>query len=428
MSLAQTYYEATSSPFAARPRLGHDIDTDVCVIGGGFAGLWTARALQKRHKNVVLIERHRVAGAASGRNGGFVSAGFNQGMSAIIARVGIEHARALYRLSRNGVQIVREETQLGFPGINGAPGYLRVAVEEDAGRMQRRADWYARELDHEIEFWPTERVRDVLRTERYYQALNETDAFHIHPLNLAIALAEAIERGGGRIYEDTPALDADIDGVRKTVVTPHGKIRAEHVVFCTNENPGTGFPDLSRTVLPVATYVGVTRPLGEAISGAVRFAGCIQDERSAFNYYHLMGDRLLWGAGISTSLKRPADLERYLSDRIGAVYPQLAGFGIESAWAGIMGFSIHRMPQIGMLRPGAWIASAFGGQGLNTTAMAGELIASAIAEKDDRWRLFIPFGLVWAGGWFGKTYAQINWWSRKLRDRIDDVRRKKKAA
>ena len=117
-----------------------------------------------------------------------------------------------------------------------------------------------------------------------------------------------------------------------------------------------------------------------------------------------------------------------MSDRIGGIFPQLAGVSIESAWSGVMGFAVHRMPQVGMLRPGAWISSAFGGQGLNTTAMAGELIASAIVEKDDRWRLFIPFGLVWAGGWFGKTYAQVNWWSRQLRDRFDEARRKRKKA
>jgi gamma-glutamylputrescine oxidase len=428
MSLAQTYYEATSSPLPARSPLGHDIDTDICVIGGGFAGLWAARALQKRHKSVVLIERNRVAHAASGRNGGFISAGFNQGMSAIIARVGMDHARALYRISRLGVEVVREETKLGFPGINVTPGYLKVAVDDDAKRMQRKAEWYARELDHEMEYWPLERVREALPTHRYYQALNEADAFSIHPLNLAIALAEEIERSGGKIYEDTPALDADIDGVRKIVTTPRGKIRAEHVVFCANDAPGAAFSSLARTVIPVATYLSVTRPLGERLSGAIRFSGCIQDERHSFNYYRAIGDRLLWGAGISTNLKRPTHLENWFAERIAAVYPQLSGCGIESAWTGVMGFSVHRMPQIGMLRPGAWIASAFGGQGLNTTAMAGELIASAIAEKDDRWRLFIPFGLVWAGGWFGKTFVQMNWWSRKLHDRIDDVRRKKKRA
>lgn len=428
MTPAQTYYEASSSSFSARQQLVHDVDTDVCIIGGGFAGLWTARALQRRHKDVVLIERQQIASGASGRNGGFVSAGYNQSMSTIFARVGADHGRALYRLSRQGVDIMREETRLGFPGVNLTTGYLKAAVEDDAEGTQRRAEWYARELDHDMEYWPTERVRDVLRTGDYFQAMNERDAFHIHPLNLAHALAQEIERSGGKIYEDTPALDADIDGVRKIVNTPRGKVRAEHIVFCGNYFPGSAFPELARTVFPVATYLGVTRPLGRKIADAIRFDGCIQDERNAFNYYRLIGDRILWGAGISMNLKRPLYLENDLQERITAVYPQLAGAAIESAWSGNMGFSIHRMPQIGMLQPGAWIAGAFGGQGLNTTAIAGELIASAIAEKDDRWRLFIPFGLVWAGGWFGKTFAQVNWWSRKLRDRIGDIRRKSRKA
>jgi gamma-glutamylputrescine oxidase len=428
MSLAQTYYEATSSPYAARPQLAHDIDTDVCIIGGGFAGLWTARALQKRHRDVVLIERNAVASAASGRNGGFVSAGFNRSLTSIAARVGMDHARALYRLSRMGVEIVREATSFDFPGVNLVPGYLRPSYEDDAGEKQREADWYSREFSHDMEFWPTERVRDVLRSERYYQGLHDADAFHIHPLNLAIALAEDIERRGGKIYENTAALRADIDGVRKVVETRRGTIRAEHVVFAANDLPEGNFPELSRTIFPVATYLCVTRPAGAKLAEAIRYPGSVQDDRRAFNYYRAIGDRLMWGAGISVSLKRPSDLEEQLKKRIVSVYPQLAGVGIETAWTGNMGFAVHQMPQIGMLRPGAWIASAFGGQGMNTTAMAGDLIASAIAEKDDRWRLFIPFGLVWAGGWFGKAFAQANWWSRKLRDRVDDFRWKRKVA
>lgn len=427
MTLAQTYYEATSSSYAARPQLVHDIDTDVCIIGGGFAGLWTARALQKRHKDVVLIERNAVAGAASGRNGGFVSAGFNKDLSAIAGRVGFDHARALYGLSRMGVELVREETALGFPGVNMKPGYLRVSCDDDAEGMKREADWFSREFAHDMEFWPTERVGEAMSSEQYYQGLHDADAFHVHPLNLAIALAEEIKRRGGKIYENTAALNADIDGVRKIIVTPRGTIRAEHVVFAGNDLPVGDFPDLARTILPVATYLGVTRPTGTKLAEVIRYAGCVQDDRHAFNYFRVIGDRLMWGAGISTSLKQPADLEEQLRKRILSVFPQLSGIAIERAWSGVMGFTIHRMPQIGMLRPGAWIASAFGGQGLNTTAMAGEVIAAAIAEKDDRWRLFIPFGLVWAGGWFGKTYAQINWWQRKLRDRIDDMRRKKAA-
>ena len=61
-------------------------------------------------------------------------------------------------------------------------------------------------------------------------------------------------------------------------------------------------------------------------------------------------------------------------------------------------------------RPGLWIASAFGGHGLNTTAMAGELIARAIVESDDTWRLFLPYDLVWAGGTIGRSVMQAATW------------------
>jgi hypothetical protein len=64
---------------------------------------------------------------------------------------------------------------------------------------------------------------------------------------------------------------------------------------------------------------------------------------------------------------------------------------------------MHRMPQIGELGSGVWLASGFGGHGLNTTAMAGNLIARAIVDGDQTWRQFTPFELVWAGGIFGRA-------------------------
>lgn len=418
----KTFYEATSEPFSARPRLGHDIDTGVCVVGGGFAGLWTARALLRKHYDVVVIERDRVAHGASGRNGGFVSAGFAERLSKIIARVGIDDARALYRLSRHGVDLVREELAYGLPGVNAVPGRLNVSRYENAVGMRREAELLAHEFDHDLVYWPTERVRETLKSERYYQALHDADAFHIHPLNLAIALAEEIERLGGRIYEDTTALDADVDGVRKTVVTPRGRVRAHHVVFCGSAGLADTFPKLARTVLPVATHVCVTKPAGDKIAEAIRYAGSIADSRRAGDYYRVIGDRLMWGGRISTDTEPPKNLHRLIADDIASVYPQLDGIEIESAWTGVMGYAVHKMPQIGMLSPGAWIASAFGGHGLNTTAMAADLIASAIGDNDDRWRLFIPFGLVWAGGTVGRRLAQASYWSMQVRDRGDERR------
>ena len=101
----------------------------------------------------------------------------------------------------------------------------------------------------------------------------------------------------------------------------------------------------------------------------------------------------------------PADIRRN--------FPQLGTVEVAHLWRGTLGRAIHRMPQIGAIEPGLWVASGFGGHGLNTTAMAGELIARGIVENDETWRLFAPYELVWAGGLFGRVLAQGLYWGSR---------------
>jgi gamma-glutamylputrescine oxidase len=192
------------------------------------------------------------------------------------------------------------------------------------------------------------------------------------------------------------------------------------VVFCGSSFIGQEFPQLDRTILPVSTYVCTTAPMPEQLQEAIRYGGAISDTRRAGDYYRIIGDRLLWGGRISTRTSVPRGLKNKLGRDIARVYPSLKGVEIEHAWAGTMGYTIHRMPQIGLLKPGAWVASGFGGHGLNTTAMAGELISTAIVDQDDRWRQFIPFGLVWAGGALGRPLTQSVYWGMQLGDKFDE--------
>jgi hypothetical protein len=85
------------------------------------------------------------------------------------------------------------------------------------------------------------------------------------------------------------------------------------------------------------------------------------------------------------------------------------------------------MPQIGELAPGVWLASGFGGHGLNTTAMAGNIIARAMVDGDQTWRQFTPFELVWAGGWLGRAAVQMRNWIKRRRDRIAEHRAQARA-
>ncbi len=421
----ETFYAATARPAPERRALAEDVETEVCVVGGGFAGLMTARALLARDQEVVVLEAGEVAGEASGQNGGFVSAGYAERLAKIVARVGIDQARELYRLSRDGVEIVRSILAEGEFGLDAVPGRLNVLRYDDEVGLRDEAEMLARDFDHDVVVWPRERVREVLATDRYYQALHDADAFHLHPLNLARALAADIESRGGTIYERSRVIAADLNGLRKSVFTEKGRVRSFQVVLAGSAFLGEAFPALAATVLPVRTHVAVTAPLGDLLKETIRYPGAIADTRRAGDYYRVIGERLLWGGRITTNPRPPKRLARLMAKEIGDVYPQLRGAPIDYAWSGTMGYAVHKMPQIGMVQPGVWIASAFGGHGLNTTAIAGELIASAMVEQDDRWRLFIPFGLVWAGGGAGRAMTQAAYWSMQFKDWMDEVQTKR---
>src|SRR4029077_9269011 len=263
----------------------------------------------------------------------------------------------------------------------------------------------------DVEAWPTDQVREVLRSGHYFQAAHYPKAFHIHPLNYALGLAADAEKHGARIFQDTQAIGIDPAGVRKRVQTAQGLVRARHVVLAGSTGIGSVDEEIATTVLPVSTYVAVTAPLGEKLFDAVRYTGAVADTRRAGDYYRIVADdRLLWGGRITTRASEPRRLKTQMRRDILKIYPQLGDVEIAHAWAGTMAYAVHKMPQIGELAPGYWLASAFGGHGLNTTAMAGNMLTQAIVDGDDSWRLFAPFELVWAGGTLGRAAMQIFYW------------------
>jgi gamma-glutamylputrescine oxidase len=418
---APSWYTATMVPAPVRGPLTFDLDVDVCVIGGGLAGLTTAREVARRGWSVAVLESRRVAWNASGRNDGFVLPGFAESMDRVVSRVGMEHAKALWALSEMGLKYVRTTiAEARMPGVAPIAGWLKVSKVDNGDEVLADVQLYGQEFGTEIEGWPTERVREVLKTNHYFHGMHLPRAFHIHALNYALGLAEAAEAAGARIFENTPALSVDIAGVRKRIATPSARVRAGHIVLACNVHLGSLVPRVAGTLVPVWSYVVTTAPLGPRLAEAIAYRGAVSDTDLANSHYRIVGgDRLLWSGHSTTWEADPRRVVRRLRADIAAVYPQLGEVEIEHAWSGVLGNALHRMPQIGELSPGLWLASGFGGHGLNTTAMAGNILAQAIVEGDDTWRLFAPFELVWAGGKLGRAAMQVYYWWFDARERFE---------
>ena len=420
-----SWYVATMVDEPRRPRLSVDLDVDVCVIGGGLAGLTTAREIARSGWSVVVLEANRIASGASGRNTGFVLPGFAADADQIVGRVGFDRAKSLWALSQAGLDYVRSTIQSdGMAGIDSEEGWLYVSTIDNGDEIVR----YTRllnDLGCEIEGWPTDRVRAVLHSERYFHAINYLKAVTINPLNYALCLAAAAEHDGVRIFENTPALSIDPQGVRKRIVTPAAKLRANHVVLAGNVQIGGLMPRIAATLLPITSYIITTAPLGSQLGEVIGYRGAVTDTDRADNHYRIVGgDRLMLSGRTTTWARNPRRYVRTLTADIKRTYPQLRDINVDYSWCGTLGNTVHRMPQIGELGPGVWLASGFGGHGLNTTAMAGNLIARAIVSGDQAWREFTPFELVWAGGFLARAGVQVRNWITRYTDRIEQRRAK----
>jgi glycine/D-amino acid oxidase-like deaminating enzyme len=416
---AAGWYEAIRVASPQRPRLNFDLDVDVCVIGAGLAGLTVAREVARRGWSVAVLEANRVAWAASGRNTGFVLPGFGESADNIVERVGLDHAKELWALSEQGVDYVRravEET--GMPGVDPVDGWLHVSKTDNDKAIRNEVE-RLRWIGANVEYWSTTRVRDVLPNPRYFNALYFPGALHIHPLNYALGLAADAERHGARIFEETPAISIDPAGVRKRIETQSGRVRAGHVVLACNVLLGDLMPRLAATLLPISTFVLVTEPIAR-LADVVRYRGAVSDTNRADNHYRIVGDdRLQWSGRMRAWAADPRWVGRGLIADIKRNFPDLGNVEIAHLWRGTLGRAIHRMPQIGEIERGLWVVSGFGGHGLNTTAMGGELVARGIVEADQTWRLFAPYELVWAGGMLGRALAQSIYWGSRPIERVE---------
>jgi len=403
----ETWFTATGHAAPPRAPLTHDIDVDVCIIGGGIAGLTIALDLARRGWSVAVLEQRRVAWNASSRNAGFVRPGFASPVEQVIARVGPDHARELWSLSQDGVDHVRRMAgDKALRDIMQGEGWLHVSKTDRAQEMSDEAE-LLRGFGADIEFWPKDLVRSKVKSPYYFQAIHFPTAFSVHPYNYAVGLAQLAEAAGARIFENTAATSIDPEGVRKRIATAQGRVRAGNIVFAGNVHLGAMMREVADTLIPLHTFAVVTKPLGEALSTAIEYQGAVSDSDFADHHYRIVdADRLLFAGRVAARDANPRRYGRKLRGDLKKRFPQLGQVEIDHAWGGAIGHTVHGMPQIGKLGPGVWLASGFGGHGLNTTAMASTLITGAIIDGDDRYRLFEPFELVWAGGRMGRFVAR----------------------
>jgi len=368
----------------------------VCVVGGGYTGLWSALALKAREPSieVVLVEAETCGAGPSGRNGGFLH-GYWASLSDLVPLLGREQA---VQLARAGEQII--------PAVRA----LREARGEDvwlreAGMlMLSAAPAQDIAIDHAVAAAATAGAADQavpldagdvaarIRSPVFRRGVFFPDAATVQPARLVQALRSAVVDAGVALHERTRG-DRIRDG---EVLTPHGCVRAAEIVVAVNA-AATGWRPVARHVTNFGSYVVLTEPAPELLEEIGWTGGeAVVDGRMFLHYFRTTNDgRVLMGSGSGPIGFRGRLDGRFTGDEATAaraerglrrLLPGLGGARIERAWGGPIDVSADHLPFFGTVK-GKRIHYGLGysGHGVGPSWLGGQVLASLALGLEDEW-------------------------------------------
>jgi gamma-glutamylputrescine oxidase len=388
-----SWYAASANDLHASASLEGEIEADVCVIGAGLTGISAALNLAERGLSVVVLEASKVGWGASGRNGGQMIAGYACGIDTFEAQLSEAEVRQVWQMGQETIDIIRHRVEKHAIDCDLTFGYLHAGNKpRDESELLASRDAAAKRFGYDRLQWvPKTEMGRFVQSERYIGGLYDPDSGHLHPLNYTLGLARAAREAGVRIFENSlvTRLERSATG-RHRISTGNGQVSAKFVVLACNAYLGELEPATARKIMPVGTYVIATEPLGETRGKALMPAdAAVCDSRFVLDYFRMSPDRrLLWGGKVSYSAMQPRNLAQAMRSDMLKTFPQLEDVKIDYAWGGFCDITMNRAPHFGRLSPTVYFAQGFSGHGVNTTGLAGQLIAEAIAGQAGRFDVF----------------------------------------
>ena len=417
-----SYYAASANAAPIRESLNEAVETDVCVIGAGYTGLSTALFLLEQGYRVVVLEAARVGFGASGRNGGQIVNSYSRDIDTVERSAGPDAARLIGAMAFEGGRIIRE--RVARYGIDCDLKNGGVFAAFNARQMHhletQKALWERYGYD-QLEFLDRSGIRNVVACERYCGGMLDHGGGHIHPLNLALGEAAAVESLGGSIYEQSPATRID-RGQTPCVHTAHGRVSAKFVVVAGNAYLGGLVPELAAKSMPCGTQVIATEPLGDELAASLLPQDyCVEDCNYLLDYFRLSADkRLIYGGGVVYGARDPADIDSIIRAKMLKTFPQLHGIRTEFAWTGNFLLTLSRLPQVGRIGDNIYYSQGCSGHGVTYTHLAGKIIAEALRGQAERFDAFagLPHYPFPGGQRFSAPLSALGALYYSLRDRL----------
>ena len=417
-----SYYAASANPAPSRAPLNEAIETDVCVIGAGYTGLSTALFLLEQGFRVVVLEAARVGFGASGRNGGQIVNSYSRDIDTVERSAGPDAARLIGAMAFEGGRIIRERVaRYGIDCDLKNGGVFAAFNGRQMLHLETQKALWERYGYNQLEILDYEGIRNVVACERYSGGMLDHGGGHIHPLNLALGEAAAVESLGGSLYEQSPAIRIE-RGETPCVHTANGQVSAKFIVVAGNAYLGGLVPELAAKSMPCGTQVIATEPLSDGLAaGLLPQDYCVEDCNYLLDYYRLSADkRLIYGGGVVYGARDPADIDSIIRAKMLKTFPQLHDVRTEFAWTGNFLLTLSRMPQVGRIGNNIYYSQGCSGHGVTYTHLAGKIIAEALRGQAERFDAFagLPHYPFPGGQRFSAPLSALGALYYSLRDRI----------
>jgi glycine/D-amino acid oxidase-like deaminating enzyme len=446
------WWEAVPVPLPARPALTQDLQVDVCIVGAGFTGLWTAHslALADPALRIAVVEREVAGFGASGRNGGWCSALFATSDATLARRHGLDAMQAMRRALEETVDVVGASAAGEGIDCQFAKGGSVNLVRSKAQQVRALAEVdEARTLgvgEDALRWLGPEEARQLIGASGVLGATFTPHCAALQPALLARGLADAVERRGVQVFEHTEVLDIRSGSPagrppagrppagRPSVVTRGGTVQADVVVRATEAWTPT-LPGLHREIVPVYSLMVATEPLGDGFwaSAGLENRATFADHRHMIIYGQRTADGRIafggrgapyhFGSSVRGSFDAEPAVHALLRRTLTELFPELEGVRFTHAWGGPLGIPRDWHSSVGFDRGSglAW-AGGYVGDGVATTNLAGRTLADLITGADT------PLtGLPWVGHrsprwepeplrWLG---VNAGLWTMRLADRSE---------
>lgn len=364
---------------------------DVCVVGAGFTGLSAALELALQGRKVAVFDSGPIGWGATGRNGGQVCTGYSPGMEGFEKRLGVQDARICFDVAEQGKRLIETRVRDHQIECDLTWGFLHAAARPShLARLMEHKEELERYGVHGCNMLSRDELSEKLASNRFHGALREQEAGHIHSLNYALGLADAVQDNNGLIFENTKVQSVEGGNSPALKLTSGSTISCNQIVVACNAYLGTLVPGLNHHVMPVASYVVASEPLGEERArNLIRDNEAVSDSNYVVDYFRMTADhRLLFGGRCSYSGIHPRDLGANMRPRVLRIFPQLSDVKMEFAWGGHIGITYNRLPSMGRTNNSIYYVHGFSGQGVVLTGILGKVLADAVIGDTEQFDVF----------------------------------------